>query len=110
MNRRDFVAGFGKMAGVAGGAATAAAAVAYPRTRDTAVATARRLQKEMKKLDARIDAMDKTQPTHGQGPDRRGGHVHGPRCDHLDEGRYPLDRPADPIGAAPSIEKPARTQ
>jgi len=61
MNRRDFVAGFGKAAGVAGGAVTAVAAATYPGARDTAVATVSRLQREMKKLDQRIDAMDATQ-------------------------------------------------
>ena len=60
MNRRDFVAGFGKAAGVAGGAVTAVAAT-YPVARDTAVASAKTLQREMKKLDQRIEAMDKTQ-------------------------------------------------
>ncbi len=61
MNRRDFVAGFGKAAGVAGAAVTGVAAATYPKARDTAVATASRLQREMKKLDQRIDAMDATQ-------------------------------------------------
>ena len=61
MNRRDFVAGFGKAAGVAGGAVTAVAVAAYPKARDTAVATVSRLQRELKKLDQRIDAMDATQ-------------------------------------------------
>jgi len=61
MNRRDFVAGFGKAAGVAGGAVTVVAAATYPKAGDTAVATASRLQREMKKLDRRIDAMDATQ-------------------------------------------------
>jgi len=61
MNRRDFVSGFGKAAGVAGGAVTAAAVATYPRARDTAMVTAKTLQREMKKLDDRIDALDKTQ-------------------------------------------------
>ena len=61
MNRRDFVAGFGRAAGVAGVAVTGAAAATYPRVRDTAVVTAKTLQREMKKLDQRIDAMDATQ-------------------------------------------------
>jgi len=61
MNRRDFVAGFGKAAGVAGGAVTAVAVATYPKARDTAAATVSRLQREMKKLDQRIEAMDATQ-------------------------------------------------
>lgn len=60
MNRRDFVAGFGKAAGVAGVAASAAVAT-LPKARDTAVISAKALQREMKKLDRRIDAMDATQ-------------------------------------------------
>ena len=60
MNRRNFVAGFGKAAGVAG-AGVAVAVATYPTVRDTTVATVNRLQREMKKLDERIDAMDKTQ-------------------------------------------------
>ena len=60
MNRRDFVAGFGKAAG-AGGVAVTAVAATYPKARDTAVATASRLRREIKKLDQRIDAMDATQ-------------------------------------------------
>jgi hypothetical protein len=61
MNRRDFVAGFGKVAGSAGVAVAGVAAVTYPKARDTAAATVSKLQREMKKLDQRIDAMDKTQ-------------------------------------------------
>jgi hypothetical protein len=61
MNRRDFVAGFGKAAGVAGVAVTGVVAAAYPKARDTAAVTARTLRREMKKLDRRIDAMDATQ-------------------------------------------------
>jgi hypothetical protein len=60
MNRRDFVAGFTKAAGVAGAGVTAVAAT-YPQARDTAVATANKLQRQMKKMDQRIDAMDATQ-------------------------------------------------
>ena len=46
MNRRDFVAGFGKAAGVAG-AGVAVAAATYPTMRDTVAATVSRLQREM---------------------------------------------------------------
>jgi hypothetical protein len=58
MNRRDFVAKFSKAAGVAGVAVTCVAATTYPKARDAAVTTANRLQREIKKLDERIDAMD----------------------------------------------------
>jgi len=61
MKRRDFVAKVGKAAGVAGLAVTGVAAATYPAARDAAVATASRLQREIKKLDRRIDAMDATQ-------------------------------------------------
>ena len=61
MNRRDFVAGFGKAAGVAGGVTTAVAAATYPRLRDTAATTVSKLRHEMKKLDQHIDAMDARQ-------------------------------------------------
>ncbi len=61
MNRRDFVARFGKAAGVAGAGVTAVAAATYPKARDTAVATISRLQREMKKFGERIDTMDARQ-------------------------------------------------
>lgn len=61
MKRRDFVAGFGKAAGVAGSGAATLAAAGYPTARDAMVDAVGRLTGEMKKLDDRIEAMDKTQ-------------------------------------------------
>lgn len=61
MNRREFISKFSKTAAAAGAAATAAAAVAYPPTKQAVTAGAGVIQREVKALNKRVDAMEDSQ-------------------------------------------------
>ena len=61
MNRREFISRFSKTAATAGAAATAMAAVAYPKTRTALASGAGVAQREFKALNKRIDAMEDSQ-------------------------------------------------
>jgi len=61
MNRREFISRFSKTAASAGAAATAVAAVAYPKTKEALASGAGIAQREFKALNKRIDAMEDRQ-------------------------------------------------
>lgn len=61
MNRREFLSKFSKTAAAAGAAATTAAAVVYPKTKTAFATSADVVQREIKALNKRVDAMEDSQ-------------------------------------------------
>jgi len=61
MNRREFISKFSKTAATAGAAATAVAAAAYPPTKQAVSSGVGVIQREVKALNERVDAMEDSQ-------------------------------------------------